>query len=563
MSDEVILFTTDKPDYYLLEQVYDSVTNPTGTIIPRPNSLVLDPVNGGLLRRVLSVNPTTHNSVYGSVLTELIIPPPPATDPSEEDDVVIDYGNSRFYLFYDKSETPTKLNIDKKVIILGDDAKLFEIQRYDQLLQRYVPISLYIDTDGSFHGTKIPLVPVATANNAKVPTNCHTSHPIEDGEIYQLVIFDYAGTQCGSFKLFAKRALINNTLDDNLIIQDFIIEATQQDPDGSLYMFPDQDADALVVTPRLVFNNGSTRALSIDNETCYLYGLEEFIAAYPGQTVDILVKYFLSANQQAAGNCLYHSGNVRYLLRQTKLVVKDIGSNEYSVKILTVPVYLPAVSRWTLMFYLYNLRDNAVLNITPYVTSNAFDGRLMGVDQHLTLSLRIRNIFPEAVSDYIYQQPIIIKLAPYDYYERYIIRDTIGDTYGVYGTDSPILPRPVLHYDPLVTKYFVPTSKFVNKNVFLEAFYYKIRPLFDSSWLDQPITPSHFILRDAVNGSILTSAPIDINAYEQGFAIVDINQPNRLLGTNCIVEFLQFEGNQQYKVLFGAPVDVHQGTYTH
>jgi hypothetical protein len=561
-ADEVILFTTDKPDFYLLEQIYDSITNPTGTIIPRPNSIVLDPANGGLLRRVISVSPITNNSTYGSVLTELIVPPPAPTQP-DLDDFVIDYGNSRFYLFYDKSETPTKLNVDKKVIVLGDDAKLYEIQRYDELIQRYVPISLYLDTDGSFHGTKIPLVPIETANDAKVPTNCHTSHPIQDGEVYQMVVYDYAGTQCGAFKLFAKRALINNTLDDNLIIEDFVIEATQQDHDGSLYVFADQDPDALVITPQLVYNNGTQRGLSIDNETCYLYGLEQFIAAYPGQTVDILVKYFLAPNQQASGQSLFNSGNVRYLLRQTKLVVRDIGSNEYSVKLLVVPVYLPAVSRWTLMFYLYNLRDNTVLNVTQHVTMTTFDGRLMGIDQPLVLSLVMKKIFPEATPTYVYQQPVIIKLAPYDYYERYIIRDTIGDTYGVFGTDSPILPRPVLHYDPLVSKYFVPTTKFPNENVFLEAFYYKIRPLFDSAWLTEPITPSHFVLRDAVNGTLLTSAPIAVQSYEQGFSIVDIDQPNRLLGTNCIVEFLKYEGNQQYKVLFGAPVDVYQGTYTH
>ena len=560
MSDgSVILFTTEKPSFYLLNEIYDSVKNPTGTIIPRPNSLVLDPINNGLLRRVTSVDPNTLNSSYGPVYTSLLTPPPEDLEEDNEGISIIDYGNSRFYLFYDKAESPTKLNIDKKVIILGDDAAAFEIARYDAATQKYHPISLYFDTNGVYTGTKIPLNTITTASNAKIPTNCHTSHNIQDDDVYHMFIYDYAGTQCGSIKLYAKQAIINNAYEDELLIYDFIAEATQMDDNG-FYLFPDQDPASLVITPRVVLSNGTTRAIGIDNAICHLYGFEGFTAAYPGQTVELIIKYFLHPNQQAVTKKLITSGNSRFLVNQVTVTVKDPGTNEYSVKIVVVPVYLASVSKYTLVFFMYTLGDNNVRNITPLVNVSAFDGRLMGIDQSITMTLRIRDVFPEAETDFIYQQPVILKLAPYDYYDCYVIRDSVGDTYGVYGVDSPILARPVLYYDSSIEKYFIPTSKFSNKNTFLEAFYYKSRPLYDSQWLNSPVNPTHFTIRNAINGMLMISAPISIESYGQNFSLINVENQNQLLGSNCLVEFLRYENNQ-YTVLFGAPVDVHSGTF--
>lgn len=558
---ETILFTTDKPAFYLLSEIYNSITNPTGTIIPRPNSLVIDPVNDGLLQRVLSVNPTTLNSTLGPVYTSLLAPDTPDIDPTDSSIVsIIDYGNSRFYLFYDKAEHPTKLNLDKKIIILGDDAVSYEISKWDAALQLYVPISLYYDTNGVYTGTKIPLNNVVTATNVKIPSNCHTSYELNDDEVYHMFIYDYAGTQCGAMKLFAKKAIVNNSIGDDLLITDFVIEATQMDNDG-LYLFPDQDPGSLVITPKVIYNDGTSAVIPIDNAVCHLYGLEGFTASYPGQAVEVLIKYFLAPTQQAVTDCLTVSGSQRYLIKTAMLTVKDPGTNEYSIKILTVPTYISSVSRWVLMFYLYSLNDNTVRNITPHVTvSSNYDGRLMGVEQALSLSLRIRAVYPDAATDFIYQQNVMIKLAPYDYYERYTMRDSIGDTYGIFGVDSPILNRPVLYYDATLEKYFVPTSKFATKAVMLEAFYYKARPLYDSSWLSVPPEPSHFTLRNAVSGALLLSAPIAMSGYEQGFGIVNVENANQLVGASCIVEFLQYDQGQ-YKVIYGVPVDCYAGTF--
>lgn len=552
-----VLFTTDRPDFYLIEQIYHPLQNPTGSVIPRPGSLVMDAANGGLLRRVVSVDETTFTPVYGPVHTALLQPEPVIDDEVDDRSSIVDYGNSRFYLLYDTSETPTKLNIDKKVVILGGDADLFEIVKYDQVSQNYFPISLYFD-NGNFVGTKIPLITIDDESKVKIPTNCHTSTPISDEDVFYMFIYDYSGTQCGSVKLYAKRAVVNNTLEDDLLIEGFVIEATQIDGD-ELYLYPDQDPANLVITPRILFNNNTSRMIPVDNNLCHLYGLEGFTAAYPGQEVELLVKYFLDPTQQAVGEYLMSSGDTRFLARSIRLRVKDPGTGEYTLKILTVPRYVAATNRWILMFFLYNLEDNIVRDITSLVTvTPAFDGLAMGTDQNLLLEFPIRSIFPDASSNFIYHQPVVVRVNPYSWYERYILRDTSGDAYGVYGVDSPILPRPVLYFDDVLNQYYIPTSKFPNKTRLLEAFYFKARPLYDSAWLSVPPDPTHFALRSAVNGLVLTSAPIEIDNYTQRFNLVNVINQNELVGKNCIVEWMRLE-NGEFKVLYGAPVDAYLG----
>ena len=555
---ETILFTTDKPDFYLIEQVYHPTANPTGSVIPRPGSLVLDMANNGLLLRVMSVDASTFTPTYGPVHTALLQPTPIDPDPNDDNVTsIIDYGNARFYLFYDTAETPTKLNVDKKLVILGGDANLFEIMKYDITTQTYVPVSLYFD-NGVYLGTKIPLVTVNADTRVKVPSNCHTSMAIHDDDVFYIFIYDYAGTQCGSVKLYAKRAVVNNTAEDALLIEDFIITATQLDNE-ELYLYPDQDPASLVIAPRILYNDGTGRVVPIDNALCHLYGLEGFIASYPGQEVELLVKYFLDPTQQAVGETLHVSGNTRYLARGIKLRVKDPGTGEYNLKISVVPRYITSTNRYILMCFLYNSEDNTVRDITSKVTvTPPFGGLMMGVDQAIRLEFPIREVFPDASSNFTYQQPAIVRVNPYSWYERYITRDTLGDTYGVYGVDSPVLGRPVLYYDETLEQYYIPTSKFANKNTMLEAFYYKARPLYSSAWLSEPPPPTHFGLRSAATGIVLTSAPIDVNSYTQKFSLVNVAQANELVGKNCIIEWMRLEQGG-YKVLYGAPVDVYLG----
>lgn len=548
-----IAFTHETPGFYQLWEIYDSITNSSsGKIIPRVGSGVLDPSNGALFY-VVAVSPVTYNSELGPVLTTLVAPDAPPTD-NPDLTSVIDYGNSRFYLFYDTSERPTRLKIDKKVIVLGDDSQTYEVMKYSAENDSYVPISLYFDTDGDYRGTRIPLEEITGTVNARIPTDSHTSIELVDEEVFYMFVYDYAGVQCGSVKLYAKKALISNISDGLEIIEGFDIEGTQRNALG-LYIYQDQDPDSLVIRAKLTYNTGKVRNLAIDNELVHLYGLAGFTPSYPGQEVSILVKYFLGDYQQAAGDFVDSVSGVRFLYKRERLIVRAQDGSEYKMKILTVPRYNQATGTYFLMFFLYRIQDGSVREITHLVQiSPGFDGTDMSSAQEVHLTFRIRDVFPDSPVDQEYQQNVIVRLAPYSFYERYILQDDKANSYAIYGVDSPVLARPVLYYDSAVSQYLLPTSKFPNVRQLLEAFYYKNAPLYDSQWLVEPVVPTHFTLRDPATGGVIVGSPILIENYALPFSAVG-SVSGSLVGTNVIVEFLKQNG-AQFDVLWGSPVDV-------
>jgi hypothetical protein len=550
-----ILFTDENPDFYVLSQIYDPDTNPGGMIIPRPNSIVLDPDEDNLLQKVVAVDEATKKVSYEPVKTSLLMPDVDST--TEEDGAsIVYYGNSRFYLFYDTREVPTKLTIDKKLIILGNDAETYSVMKKDSNGDM-VPISLYYDENNVYQGQFIPLIEVPGQTNVKSCPSCHTSMLIGDDEVYYIHVFDYAGTLTSVIKVYGRKALVNNTLGDNEIIEGFDVDATQESGDD-FYLYPEQDVDSLMMVAKLVYNTGREISAPIDGNICYQYGLENFIPSYPGQTAKVLTKYFLGEFQQAFGNFIGSSNGVRFLLNTKTIRVLTPDDTDYLFKISVIPYYVSSQSKYMLMFMLYEIGSTPKIVTSNITLANDFDGISMGVDQLLEMSFDLKDIHPSLENPRIVHQNMLIKIAPYNMYERYILRDP-GDNENVFGTDSPITPRPVIYYDSNIQKYFIPTSRFNNKNLVLEAFYYRAKPLFDTNLSAVPVEPTHFTIRDVLTGNELLTSPISLDDYTQSWAISGL-PPESLTNRNCIVEFLKESGGA-FDYLYGTPVDVYPGTF--
>ena len=128
----------------------------------------------------------------------------------------------------------------------------------------------------------------------------------------------------------------------------------------------------------------------------------------------------------------------------------------------------------------------------------------------------------------------------------------------VYGTDSSLSRRPVIHYDVTRNQYFIPTSIFQNQEAFIESFYRKARPFFDTRTETQAPTPTHFVIRDTTTGQQLIAHPIEVEEYGTAWSTV-ATAPN-LNGAVVLVEFL-LEVNNNFMILYGVPVDVRIGVF--
>ncbi len=130
----------------------------------------------------------------------------------------------------------------------------------------------------------------------------------------------------------------------------------------------------------------------------------------------------------------------------------------------------------------------------------------------------------------------------------------------MYGVDNNQQRRPSLRYDRTRAQAFIPSFIFGNVQSFINSFYTVSAPPYDPVTSLMPQTPTHFTVRDLVNGAMIVSSPIPIANYSQAFNIIG-DTTGQYIGSTVLIEFLNVISNTVKNTLFGVPVDVATGTY--
>jgi hypothetical protein len=539
--------TSSSNTIYLLSQIYDPDTNNgNNTIIPAVNQLVVDPNNNYVLYIVKNVDGTTNKSTL-----EVVKAGYTSITGTTDDTIttsIINYGNTRFYLYYDITNTPTKLTVDKKFVVFGKSAKYYRIIRMISS-STYDVISSNYSASGDLLGAYIPLTYADDDGLIRTCPVCYTGATLSDNDVVILEIYDDNKSLISSVDLFVKPAtsLIFNSVAK--VITGLDITATQILDENALYLHPGQDVDSLVITPKLIYDNGDTFKLTIDGTTCILYGIDDFIPSYPGQETELVCKYYIS-NGANVDPSIVNNGMIA--TSKTIKVITDT-SDVYSVKISVIPRWDTGTSKYVLFFFMYVFELNTVYDVTSFVTLlTTFNGNYYDGYQNVQFRLLLNDVLPLQDAD-VQTQSIFIKLAPTTLTEKYILKDSDGDDYGIYGVEGGNYKRPIINCNTSTLMYNVPQDSFPTSAFFLEMFYYKGRPLYNTTTGNAPVTPTHFTIRDILTNQLLLNEPIPVSEYYRTFSV--ITGDNRK-STNVICEFLQQQTDNSYKTLYGLPVDI-------
>ena len=245
----------------------------------------------------------------------------------------------------------------------------------------------------------------------------------------------------------------------------------------------------------------------------------------------------------------------------TKKIVVLKDRDNYSVKISVVPVFNGGTNKWELRYFLYTDDRNAVYEISDYVTLDSdwsFDGSQVkwGTEQKVIINYDLQEVLN--TSDPLPgTQVVYITVNNPSMFERYTLRDN-NNTSIIYGSDGSLSRRPIIRYDITRDQYFIPTSVFQNQDAFLESFYRKARPFFDTRTETEAPIPTHFNIRDTSAGQQLIANPIKVEEY--GTIWSTIATSSNLNGSTVLVEFLQLIDNT-YNILYGVPVDIRLGVF--
>lgn len=551
---EVTLFQAQEISTYILADIYNPTTG-TGHVIPVVGSLVNDVANGGVLYWVQSVDPVTHASTLAQE-TILVV------DNGDDSTLtsVVSYGNDIFRVYFDIRTKPWAIQPDTHAVVYGINNSNYKVIRYPGTPQE-VSIALYYDASGNFNGDRVPLVAVDQVHPGAGTyfTPCNTSVQLVEGERLRLDVYNSYGALTCQIYTFAKQATIQNENVGRIpVIIGMAIGSSQLRSNNEIYIYERQDPGSLAITATLQYDDGTNIQVEIDGQRCFLYGLEDFIASYPGLQQQLVVKYFLTTDQNVNQTLLDASGS--HITSTINLVVipNQLAS---SVKLAVIPRWSALLNQYSLFYYLYKVDGTSVVNVTQWISisEGSYNGSLFGVAQDFTVLVDLQQMDPVAyLAPTPYQQEVIITLQPSTVYQRYTIRDASDSQY-VYGVDSAAARRPVLYYDTTRQQYFIPTTLFPTTASFLQAFYMQSSPPYDAATTTVPPVPTHFFIRDAATGLPLITNMIPIAEYELAMSFIGSGDPSRFVTSNVLIEFIVQINNATNNLIFGSSVDCYSG----
>lgn len=539
----IIIYNNRKPDVYPDSEIYDPDNPESGKVFPSLLSVIIK--SDGSLWYVAERDETVYR---------VTLKPCGIIETDESSNVrVISYGNDKFCLYQDERTDPHKLVVDAKLLFYGNNLQEYALYRTASDGKEEI-VSMYLDSADKFHSNRIPMASISDTYPAyKYPTNCHTTHELVEGEPIIMRVFNNLGNLAAEITLFVRNAVWLNDLSShtNPIVK-LDAECLQMRGDD-FFIYEKQDPSHLNIRPYLIYADGTKVFVPIDKVQCFMYGLDDFIPAYPGYSQTLVFKYFLSHRETAMGHTT--KNEKRFMVCSKELVVLG-NQNTFSVKVSTIPVFDSATLSWKLRFFAYSDHRDAVYDITDLVQIDDFytfngSSTHWGREQHVVINYDLQSIFntDDALPG---SQAIWITVWDPSVYERYTFRDSSTDSH-IYGVDGSVTRRPVIHYDSTIEQYFIPTSIFGNWEAVVESFFHLARPPFDKRTETKAPTPTHFTIRDAYSGQMLIGGPIPSSEYGQAWPT--IVGTSKLVGQVIIVEFLE-EVNGDFHLLYGVPVDV-------
>lgn len=476
---------------------------------------------------------------------------------------VISYGNDVFRAYYDTRTLPYRLTVDRRCLIYGGAPSFYTLTRYPNTTNAIV-ISQYFSTTGVYTSSNIPMLEISSGSGMWWCQPCQIPQTLTDNEELLLTVYNETGATIATVTVFAKQSdIVNDTLLYQPRIVDLQVRASQMDTAGNCYLFEKQDPGDLEITGLLVYDNGSTRPILVDDAQTWLFGIEDLIASYAGLTQSAMIKYFLASNETGVQSSSTESAVTITSTAISREFTVKVYPNKIGtpVKVTVIPEWDANTSTYTLQYFLYTTARSAAVRVTPNVTitGGSYDGGNFTTVQSFSFSLDLNQVDPSTYTmPTIYAQNCVIKLQPVSALVKFTLQDALSSQY-VYGQDNSSTRRPMIVYDTTLTQYFIPSSVFMTEEAVLQSFYFNASPPYDPTSENAPPTPTHFLIRDAFTGAMLTSAVLPLSNYTQAFNLLG-GSTGDFIGVTVIFEFIQ-QVSGVNNILYGVPVDVTTGTY--
>ena len=447
--------------------------------IPKLNDYVVEPETGALYR-VAELSDVTFIPV---------LVPISFSEESGISQLLMKTNSEAYRVYYDDSVDPPTLQVDGTFKLFNTDAmtaRLFEggnVSNDTLISRRY-------DNSKNYLGPDIPLREVRYDSHditgVKFIPACNTTRKdLVNGSTVTLVTYAANGAVVSRHTLvleatnFISQAFSSQRYIANISIKSAFINPSNDNEIHYPINLPFTSFSPIGVVH---YSDGTSAEYPIDGNKFSLYGIDPFMPSILGQSVNVLLKYHLGADELAL------STNRSFVSRSYRLIVSNAGTS-YNVKLYAYPVWGGDALGWKLRYFLINLNRDTVFDVTPYAhlspTSAPFSPKLYGITQRLGLSIDLSNI--PGYGSYLYNQLVEVTLrAPANTLTANLweVSQHVPTNGLVYGTNL------------LATQHAIRTREVkVNNGMTLSTFLTKVYanalPIIDTITEDVPFEPTH------------------------------------------------------------------------
>ena len=380
--------------------IYDP-TNPNpapgAVYVPNVNDLIIDYTQGYF--RVTAVDYTTGISTRVPWTLPLT---PGITDTN---DILMGAGPGTladsYRCYVNQAVKPAILALDRRLRYYGSTTTSVKIFIGTDISSAGQVTSKFYDQNWTLLGENIPLELVAmndTTNTAiKAPKVGYTTDILNDGELLTVVAYDAVGTVVSTGKVLVQNTSFIRSADASTRYIKAISLATPflnpSDPTNIQYPI-NMPVSALNLMGVITYSDGSTSTLPVDGTKFALSGLDGYIATQQGQTVPLVLKYYLSANEFN----YIGTPSVNRIITEEYSATTLPTDGAYSIKLFGYPVWQDPINGYRMEYYLYNLDRKNVYLVTPLVQldtgSAPFNPTLYGTYQTIGVAVNLNAVDP-------------------------------------------------------------------------------------------------------------------------------------------------------------------------
>ena len=512
--------------FYITEIYMGPGGTGSGITVPNPNDMIVDWSNG--IYRVLSIDMTINGSTGV-----------PNYTPTLELMIGLIGGNTNLGLsvyqpsaqslaFLDTQVSPYTITIDDKYRSYGTEITYALLFQGSDITNTGNIVSQMYNGSGQYISQQIPLEIIDNTNPAiKRPVQFNTNVAMNNGEVVTLVNYTSSGGPSGiaSFLIMnsnAIRSLSNVTvyITDVVLVSPLLNQLTGLvNVPQNIPIIPSQ------FQARLLYSNGNTALINIDDTKCFLYGLSTFNTSQAGVESTIVLTYLPSPTEPA----INLSNPNRASISHTYTIQTSNNVLNYSFKIFVIPSYNTSTSSFTLSYYLTNLSytmfiplNSNMVNVSLAVGGGVPNYTANTAAQRINISVPMANVVPSGgYGSFNFVESFTITFGnpvTTPWIIDYLNNGTNVYGAGLYASYSSTLPQVVN-----ISSSFGSTFNLAG---FLSNMYNALQPIYDQTTTLVPPVPDHFQL---IYEGIIDNIIYSLNDYW------DINIQN-----NFGVNFVQY-----------------------